>query len=81
MFHGKHDSQKRRRRRPTIVVEYEGVPKLYPDQFTAGYWDRISHIWKPRDLTPRERERRNLEVIRMLTDDLAEWLSRRNPFE
>lgn len=26
MFHDEHDSQKRRRRRPTIVVEYEGVP-------------------------------------------------------
>lgn len=56
------------------------VPTLYPDQFTAGYWDRISRIWKPRELTPKERRARNIEVIRMLADDLDEWSLRRNPF-
>lgn len=57
------------------------VPTLYPDQFTAGYWDRISHIWKPRELTPKERRARNIEVIRMLADDLDQDNMRRNPFE
>lgn len=57
------------------------VPTLYPDQFTAGYWDRISHIWKPRELTPAERAERNWEVIGYLLEDFNDWMLGRNPFK